>query len=291
MKTGKNFKIIGLRPSRIGDIVTSLPILNLLEKLYPGSYKTVSIAKKCSASVPLFYNHPLIDRLHLNEILEKPNREDYDFFNSHDYIIRPDLRHPEDYWYNNYHMVFENARMMGLEKEWELLNNEERIPRLYPWFSTKKEKRTIVIWPVANSGVDLQRGPSKKWWEDFVESVFQQTNFKVFQAGHPNDFIISIDSKFNDRFIRITNLEFIEQIKISLSTEICINLDSGSGLIMAAYRMKQITLLTNWFIGHKSNFMALEPLNLNNFTFFKEHSCENINKNDVLSKMKEMTNG
>ena len=78
-KEGKNLKIIGLRPSKGGDLITSLPVLHLLEKKYPNSYKTVSVAKKNSVFAQLLYNHPLIDRIHINEILENSNKEDIDF--------------------------------------------------------------------------------------------------------------------------------------------------------------------------------------------------------------------
>ena len=59
----KNFKIWGVSFSLIGDLIVGLPQLTYFEKKYPGSYKYWGIHKKMSHAAPLFYNHPLIDRI------------------------------------------------------------------------------------------------------------------------------------------------------------------------------------------------------------------------------------
>jgi hypothetical protein len=166
---GKNLKIIGLRPSKGGDIITSLPVLNLLEQKYPNSYKTVSVAKKNYVFAQLLFNHPLIDKIHINEILEKKTEKDINFYNSHDIIIRPDLQHPDPYWYNKYHMVEENFIMMGMN--WNELQSELRAPKLVKWFEHPIFNKTIAIWPMAGSGFDVKRSPSQIWYSKLINLI------------------------------------------------------------------------------------------------------------------------
>jgi ADP-heptose:LPS heptosyltransferase len=278
---GKNFKIIGLRPSKGGDVITSLPVLNLLEKRYPNSYKTVSLAKKNSVFAQLLFNHPLIDRIHINEILETQSKEDIDFFNSHDAIIRPNLQHPDPYWYNKYHMVEENFIMMGFN--WNEIDPELRIPRLAKWFDHPKFFNTIAIWPMAGSGLDTKRSPSKEWYTKLINLIFQETNYNIYQFGHPNDFIIHDDKT---RFTNYNHLDFFEQIKMTLGCSLMIGTDAGSSLVMGAYEFPQITLLTDWMENHISNFKALAPLNKNNISIFEKGGCDNIDLNIVLNSIK-----
>jgi ADP-heptose:LPS heptosyltransferase len=280
---GKNLKIIGLRPSKGGDIITSLPVLDLLEQKYPNSYKTVSIAKKNYVFAQLLFNHPLIDRIYINEILEKEAEEDINFYNSHDIIIRPDLQHPDPYWYNKYHMVEENFIMMGMD--WNDLDISLRTPRLIKWFDHLYFDKTIAIWPMAGSGLDIKRSPSQNWYQTLVDSILKHTDFKIFQFGHPNDFLVFNDS---NRFTNYNHLDFFEQIKMTLGCSFMIGTDAGSSLVMGAYEFPQITLLTDWMENHVSNFEALSPLNKNNISIFAHGGCDNIQHDQVLLEINNL---
>ncbi len=280
---GKNLKIIGLRPSKGGDVITSLPVLSLLEKKYPNSYKTISIAKKNSVFAQLLFNHPLIDRIHINEILEKRNQEDINFYNSHDIIIKPDLQHPDPHWYNKYHMVEENFIMMGLN--WHELEEDLRIPKLVKWFDHPKFVNTIAIWPMAGNGFDIKRSPSKNWYTKLINLILNNTNYEIFQFGHPNDFIISEEK---ERFTNLNKLDFFEQIKMTLGCSLMIGTDAGSSLVMGAYQFPQITLLTDWMENHVSNFEALSPLNKNNISIFAHGGCDNIAQEQVLLEINNL---
>lgn len=280
MKDGKNFKIIGLRPSKGGDLITSLPVLNLLEQQYPNSYKTVSIAKKNSVFAPLLFNHPLIDRIHINEILERPNKEDIDFYNSHDLIIPPNLNHPNPFWYNEIGMVEENFVMM--DYNWEELEPELRIPKLVKWFDTPKYEKTIAIWPMAGNGGDIRRSPTQDWYQKLCNRITNETNYDIIQLGHPNDFrIIDSSKNYND-------LDFFEQIKMTLGCSLMIGTDAGSSLVIGAYGFPQITLLTNWQNLHTSNFEALAPMNSRNISLFAPENCDNISHDSVINAIKQL---
>jgi ADP-heptose:LPS heptosyltransferase len=286
-KEGKSFSCVGLRPSKIGDIITSLPILNLLEQQYPNSYKTISIAKKCAQCVPLLLNQRYIDRIHINEILERPNKEDIDFYNSHDLIIPPNLQHPDPFWYNKYSMIQENFIMMGLN--WEELESELRIPKLVKWFDTPKYDKTIAIWPMAGNGMDTRRSPTKEWYEKLIKIITDGLGCRVLIFGHPNDFNISEGNYRYNSVSNLNKLDFFEQIKMTLGCSCVINTDAGSGLIFGAYEFPQITLLTDWMENHISNFEALAPMNKNNISIFEKGGCDNISHNSVINTIKQLS--
>ncbi len=276
----KNFKIIGLRPSLLGDIITSLPVLTYLEKKYPNSYKTVSVAKKCSQIIPLLLNQPFIDRLHINEILENPNQADKDFFASHDLVISPNLEHPNPFWQNDLHMVEENFNMMGF-KDWNILSFEERTPKLIPWFENLGaiRNKTIALFGRAGYNKDNSRSPSYKYLDSLVFKL-QKSGYSVFQFGAQDEpEWETINERFNDE-------PFFDQIKMALSCSLMIGTDSGSSLIMGAYGFPQITLLTNWNKNHNQNFLSLSPRNSNNLNLFAKGGCDNINQELILDSLK-----
>jgi ADP-heptose:LPS heptosyltransferase len=63
----KNYSIHGIRGSQIGDSVAALSVLNYLKLILPDSYVTWQVARKHIQAVPIFYNHPFIDRLAISD--------------------------------------------------------------------------------------------------------------------------------------------------------------------------------------------------------------------------------
>ena len=58
-------KIWGTAFSLIGDLIMSLPQLNYYKSKYKDIYVTFVIHKKISYCAPLFFNHPLIDKIYI----------------------------------------------------------------------------------------------------------------------------------------------------------------------------------------------------------------------------------
>ena len=73
-------KIWGTSFSLIGDLVIIvLPQLNYFKNKYKDIYVYFVIHKKISYCAPLFFNHPLIDKIHISG--------EWSSFNEYDYII------------------------------------------------------------------------------------------------------------------------------------------------------------------------------------------------------------
>ena len=70
-------KIWGTSFSLIGDLIISLPQLNYFKKKYKDIYVYFVIHKKISYCAPLFFNHPLIDKIHISGEWSSFNDSDY----------------------------------------------------------------------------------------------------------------------------------------------------------------------------------------------------------------------
>ena len=307
----KNFKIWGVSVSLIGDLIVGLPQLTYFEKKYPGSYKYWGIHKKMSHAAPLFYNHPLIDRIKITDTWGGFGEYDYKLASDCDITTR-DIDHerktllnarPEDYWYNRHDIIEQIARMSGISDIREVLTEEELRPKLYKWFdadfdaieknegytkartsSGKIPNKSIVIWPFSGYNHWPSRSPSPHWWNVLVDTLINN-GFTVFHCGWIEEPHVSNLDGYN----RCVDLSFFEQVKISLATNLAIGADSGSMWTLGAYSFPAIHLMTNWRDGHVENFSAMNPVNVNGTSFFASPMTDGWNHQEVLDRVWEIT--
>lgn len=295
MKTGKNLRMFGVRGSLIGDSIMALPILNYVERLFPNSYKYWQIARKCSQSAQLYFNHSLIDQIVISDGDEGMGTRDREIATGCDIIFNVMPQHPEgDSWPNRRNIYEETWVMAGLPlSEYHNLPIEEQRPKLTKWFNiNKKLNKTIAIWPCAGYGKEKRRSPSQKWYFDLTIEL-RRLGYEVIQFGHPNDFSIH-----NEFFTSPPNpisavdhrgMSFFDQIQVSLGCDLVIGTDSGSSLVIGAYDLiPQITLLTNHWPGHVRNFTAFATNAPKNHNIFAENGADNISIFNVLEKIKEL---
>ena len=307
----KNFKIWGVSFSLIGDLIVGLPQLTYFEKKYPGSYKYWGIHKKMSHAAPLFYNHPLIDRIKITDTWGGFGEYDYKLASDCDITTR-DIDHerktllnarPEDYWYNRHDIIEQIARMSGISDIREVLTEEELRPKLYKWFdadfdaieknegytkartsSGKIPNKSIVIWPFSGYNHWPSRSPSPHWWNVLGDTLINN-GFTVFHCGWIEEPHVSNLDGYN----RCVDLSFFEQVKISLATNLAIGADSGSMWTLGAYSFPAIHLMTNWRDGHVENFSAMNPVNVNGTSFFASPMTDGWNHQEVLERVWEIT--
>lgn len=280
-------RIHGHRYQLIGDMLSALPILYFYEKKYPGSFKSWGIAKKCAQAAPIFINHPLINQIFIFDGLEGPeSQRDFGFIKSHDIIINGNPDHPDSIYPSQRTIYLETFLMAGLTLEdWNTLTPDEQRPKLYKWWKENpKRKNTIAYWPQAGYGVENKRNASLKWRQELVLNL-AFNGFEIWQFGSEKDDILSDNP--NIILKRFNNLSFFEQIKLSLECELVIGTDSGSQLILGAYGVPQISLLTNHWREDQDPH-ALEVNNPNNYSFWVKGGCDNIKVDEVVAKVKDM---
>ena len=268
MTEGKKIKIFGVRSGLIGDMITALPILNILEQKYPDSYKIWFIQKKCSQAAPLFIQHPLIDKIMIGVADEEMTATETQLKESCDVSVNVSPPVIDDgFWYNIRDHVDESILMAGFKPKDCL----DKTPKLIRWFPIEKNIRTVAIWAFSGYGNSPQRNPTKEWWSKTCEILISM-GFKVVQLGHDFDSLIHKSAK------RLKKMSFFDQIKFSLSCDFVIGTDSGSQWVLGAYGAPQIILFTNWSTNHWSNLEALCPINSNGLQLrlFAPNGCSNI---------------
>lgn len=254
---GKNLRVWGVRGSLIGDSIMALPILNWVERQWPGSYKHWQIARKCAQAAPIYLNHPLIDRIVISDGEEGMGPADRAIAETCQVQFDLMPRHPTgDDWPNHRNIYEETWVMAGLAlADYHTLPADEQRPKLVRWFDVGHTD-AIAIWPFAGYGKEPKRSPSREWYISLIERL-RSAGFQVLQYGHPRDPLLVYDAY--DR----RGLSFFDQVKETVGCDLVISTDSGSGLIFAAYEMPQVTILANHWPGHTHNLTAFAPLNPN----------------------------
>ena len=303
-------KIWGFSFSLIGDLIMSLPQLTYFKNKYKDIYTYFVIHKKISYCAPLFFNHPIIDKILISEEWGGFGLNDYNLASSCDLTTANldhknkkilDRIHQKKDWYNYHSCIDECAFMSNITDLDKFIHKDEKFPYLYKWFDTgfdvmqkkgaytndKKESRlnfilknSISIWPFAGYGRSKNRNPESSWWEKLI-NVFIQNKINVYHFGYTNEPILSSNTEY---YHNLTKLDFFSQIRISLGSKLSLGTDSGSMWVLAAYSHPSITLITNWYENHNKNFSSLIPPNKNGDFIFKENGFNRLSVDEVLHK-------
>jgi len=292
----KNFSIWGMIYGIIGDLVMALPMLTYFEKKYPNSYKYWVIDKKCAQCAPLYFNHPLIDRIKITDEWDSFGPRDRALMQTCDMVLPKGAQHSIPDYYNYRSKVEETAHMNGILDIKDVLTKEEMKPRLYKWFdpglhevtstyakyrnqSNQDYYNNISIWPFAGSH---GRSPSSKWWNRLIDNLILN-GYTVNHYGMPWDPVLSN----LDGYKTYPHLSYFDQVKAALASRLVIGTDSGAQWVMGAYSHPAINLMTNWLPNHNTNLLALEPVNDNGQTFYAHGGCDNISAKEVLNNILE----
>ena len=255
-------KIWGTAFSLIGDLIMSLPQLNYFKNKHKDIYVNFVIHKKIAYCAPLFFNHPLIDKILISGKWSSFDAKDYDFASKCDVLTTKidhktkkiyDRVHPAEVdWYNKRSCIDENALMSGINDLDNFLTKNEKIPYLTKWFDSGFEdiqkkgaytydkvyskkndilSKSVAIWPFAGYGRSKNINPSLNWWKNLV-SDFNNKSIKVFHFGYMNEPSLSDNILYYEK---LTDLDFFSQIKISLGSKLSIGTDSGSMWVLSAY--------------------------------------------------------
>lgn len=291
-------RIFGFHSNLIGDLVMALPCLNYYEKLYPGSYKIWHIDGKCAQAAPVFFNHPLIDRIKISKNPESYDAEDFELMRKCEIVINTRPEHTDLYWYNKRSCVEETALMAGVNLDkFNDLSIKEREPSLNMWFKPglfdsksvgycKKDyipeltdkNKIIAIKPFSGYGPGSKRSPSRLWWEILVSELIE-LGYTVRHFGFVNEPLLSMSKNYQ----RFTHLSFFEQIKVALDSKVSVLCDDGFAWILGAYKHPSIQILCFWQDKHTENPLAFAPINaeainLHSFT----DKCDDVPVEEVI---------
>jgi ADP-heptose:LPS heptosyltransferase len=294
-------KIWGTSFSLIGDLIMSLPQLNYYKSKYKDIYVNFVIHKKISYCAPLFFNHPLIDKIHISGEWSTFDENDYLIASKCDVVTTKidhsnkkilDRAHTDRVdWYNVRSCIQENALMSGISDLDNEIDKSKQIPYLAKWFDVGFEKvqsidlnytlsNSIAVWPFAGYGRSKNRNPDEEWWIKLIKK-FTDNKINVYHFGYFKEPNLSENKNL---YHKLTDLDFFTQIKISLGAKASLGTDSGSMWVLSAYAHPTITLLTNWSKNHNENFTAFLPINKNGDYIFRENGFKDLTIDEVYEK-------
>ena len=101
----------------------------------------------------------------------------------------------------------------------------------------------------------IDSNPSEEWWSELV-SKLTNNSINVYHFGYFKEPFLSENKKY---YHNLTNLDFFNQIKISLGTKLALGTDSSRSMWVLKYNHPMIILGTNWYINHTDNLKATIP--------------------------------
>jgi ADP-heptose:LPS heptosyltransferase len=278
------------RAQMIGDQICALPIARHFKKLFPESHLIWPTANKVKQIAPIYYNCEWIDEIYITDGKEGvESKRDYEKMRSATYIMEINPQHPDNLYPRHFNIYSETWRMAGLDiRIWDNMTEEERRPQLKKyWEPVRKDFSKKIIGVFCQAGYSAQnaRNPSLQYWESLLEPLIQQ-GFFIYQFGGEKDW--QLYGGKNPSVLRLNGLPFFDQIKEALECDLVIGTDSGSALVLGAYSVPQISLITiHW--GNENNPSALSVDNPNNHSFYSIGGCDNIPQQEVLDKILEKT--
>ncbi len=290
-------KIWAGRAQLLGDTVSVLPAISYIKNNYGVNTQIVfPIAKKCSQGAPLYLGHPDISEIFLLDGQEGIESErDKAKYNSCHLRFEINPQHPDARYPREFNIYSESWRMIGLPiEEWDKLTPEQQRPKLYKWWNCDplklrkgyKNRKMIGIWPQAGYSRENKRNPSREYWVNLIGKLQHWYCIALFGAETDWKMSSNTDYEIRSHIDNYTHLSFFDQIKLSLDCDLCITTDSGSGLILGAYEIPQVSIIPiHW--GNDNNPSALSSNNPNNHSFYSFDGTDNIDMDLVLAKIHE----
>ena len=283
-------KIWGVRSGLIGDIVIALPVVSYMKQEHPDSYFNFVIDRAHSQCAPLFYNHPLIDRIKITDKKKGYGEEDLKIINSCDIVF--DCAPPSlpPFWWNTegLNLIHATWVMAGLKiEDYHSLPDDLKLPKLYRWWDKQPMSgKNIALWPIASyKGGDMARNPSVQQWKEITSKLVKE-GYNIFQFGwHENPEVGD-----GDNYENCSQKSFIEQIQKSLDCDIILGIESGATWSLGAYgEIPQLNLLImSEHHNHTSNPLAWEPLGKKSSSYVVRDRWSNLDVDEVVEKVKEI---
>lgn len=294
-------RIWGVRAGLIGDSIAALPVLSYLERAHPGTYKYWAVHQKCAQAVPLFLNHPLIDRIKVTDGWVTEGPQDEELKKKCTIVLNTSPPVHDQNWRNEMDVIEQTARMAGIMDLSDVITPEERIPKLERWFPSytfsndpgnhgyidivrdswaNTDNNRVAIWPYAGYGLDPNRSPSDGWWEVMLQILFE-AGFEVYHYGWVNDPVMTDDPRYH----YMCRLSYMDQIRSALEAPTTIGPDTGALWTLGAYGQPTIALMTFHAPLHSENPAALAPPYKNTHMLF---NAKNINLNKHKAVMDEL---
>lgn len=268
--TEKTVKAIGFNQGQYGDLCMNIIAAKSFKTYFPDSELYFGINKKYESIKEIFYNNPLIQKIHIWDKYDGwPSQTDLEFIESEkfDYVFHAMAYHPEDDWYLNRHQTEEVCYMHGLKSP------ENLQITLNKYFTTGKNHKHIAVNLFAETrGHD--KIPSIQKSKQICDLLIKMGYIPV-QIGLPDQPQIC-----EKRFVGT----FFDTIKFVLSCDFLLTVDSAISWIASGYSFPVLGLYSYNYYSGASTSKNWQPINPNAL-YLEENIVENINLNSIESSI------
>lgn len=246
-------KFLGFNGQQYGDLVMNTVAARSLKELYPKSELTLVVNKDYADIVPIFYNHPYIDKFYVTHRNKDGfDEEDIKWVKQQkfDHVFNPMQDHShESPWYRVRHQAQELCHMHGLP-----------IPKniqceLIRWFEVPDNKKYVAFspFPAFYAGIKNDKAYSIEKAQKIVDFI-RSLGLEVLQIGHPDE--PQLKNVLKPR------LSYFDCVKYILASKFWIGGDTGMCWLLSAYQFPVLACYSNRYYT-KEFVKNIQPINAN----------------------------
>lgn len=259
-------KAIGFNQGQYGDLCMNLVAAKSFKTYFPDSELYFGINKKYESIKEIFYENPLIQKIHIWDKYDGwPSETDLQFIESErfDYVFHPMAYHPEEDWYLKRHQTEELCYMHGLKAP------ENLQISLNKYFKTDENKKFIAVNLFAETrGSD--KIPSIEKSKQICKLI-NKLGYTPIQIGLPDQPQIC-----EERFIGT----FFDTIKFVLSCKMLLTVDSAIAWIASGYNFPVLGIYAYTYYPKAKTSKNWQPINPNAI-YLEEAYIDNINIDQI----------
>jgi len=254
-------KAIGFNQGQYGDLCMNLVACRAFKRDFPNVKLFFGINKKFESLKDIFFHNPLIDGIHVWDAYDAwpSSKDEEDIINEKfDLIFNPMPPHTSDLWYLERHQTAEVCLMHGLNPPNDLKIN------LTKYFEIEKNIKCIALNLFAETRGSEKTPDLKRAIE--ISKFLQKLGYRVIQIGSKEQPQIS-----EDRFIG----SFFDTVKLVLSCDLLITVDSAISWISSGYSFPTIGLYCNTYYPPAKTSVNWQPIN-NNAIYIEKEKINDI---------------
>lgn len=267
-------KICGFNHGLFGDSIISTVACRVVKELYPDSELTFALSKSYGSILPLFQNHPHIDKFHIwngGETGLVQSDVDYIKENKFDIVFDPFPKHSRPDWYNHTHYSNECLKMHGLPMTHDLQCY------LNPYFYKEdKDNNYVVITAFPSNGTNLTKTLTVEKWNQIVDFI-HKLGYKTIQLGGHRDIALNNTER--------PELDWLSAAKILYFSKLQITADTGWSQIGSAYEHNILGLYSCNYPDMINPFSHM-PVNPNS-KYLWRRNIQDIPMDEILTNIEE----
>lgn len=244
-------KAIGFNQGQIGDLAINMIAVKAFKKQYPDSSLIFGINKKYRSVSPVFYQHPMIDGIHLWDAYDNwPSDIDKKFIidGQFDIVFNAMPQHKNQQWFASMHHTQAICLNHDLEPPDDLQIELTR------WFDTYLEYKDYVALTCFSSAGSIRDIPA-----DFANQIIEYIHslgLKTIQLGLSSHPLLKTT-------LPPIGKDIFEDVKIAKSCRFLLTTDTGMNWILSGYKSKVLGLYSSMTYANMAPLYNRVPVNPN----------------------------